>query len=212
MAVFTYGGMSGTTASTWMLDCSSGLQTVSVKYNMVPAASGGMAVDCDSVPWVVRPPRIEARKQSIELPDGARLEVDELGNYRIEDKDAKVTYRANRIREFSPHLNASDLLAQFVRYVQGLGVRQDEVLALPIELFINWLVIEAAERDRDPAPEGVTPVARHVAIAAIRKPRCLHCGRFIPAEHRRHRFAFCDPAHGLAYVERRKARPLLGVN
>ena len=49
--------------------------------------------------------------KEIELPDGAKLIVDAAGNYRIEDKDAKVTYKANRIREFSPHLNASDMVA-----------------------------------------------------------------------------------------------------
>src|SRR5574341_266260 len=79
------------------------------------------------------PDKLPAGERTIELPDGSKLILDNNGNYRIEDKDAKVTYKAHRLREFSPHLNASDLLAQFVHYVGSLGVRQGEVLGLPIE-------------------------------------------------------------------------------
>lgn len=136
----------------------------------------------------------------IDLPDGAKLIVDDAGNYRIEDADAKVTYQANRFREFSPFLNASEMLARFVEYVQKVGVKQPDVLGLPIELFINWLVIEAAERDQDPVPDGVVRVEDHQAVVATRKPKCLSCGRFIPLEHHRRRFAFCSIEHGIVYA------------
>lgn len=141
------------------------------------------------------------------LPDGSILKIDDKGNYQIEDKDAKVTYQANRIREFSPYLNASDLLAQFVKYVGSLGVKSGEVLSLPIELFINWLVIEAAERDKDPLPDGVVSIEKHKIIRQLKKPKCLQCGKFIPPIHAKNRFLFCGIEHGSRYAK--KVNPAL---
>lgn len=168
--------------------------------NLRVAPSGYPTVGSGGVVEAGFPNLIPAGKRELGLPDGSKLVVDDLGNYRIEDKDAKVTYQANRVRPFSPHLNASDLLAQFVRYAGSLGVRQREVLQLPIELFINWLVIEAAERDQDPIPEDIKPLAQQ--LSPLRKPRCLVCKRFIPLLHHRNRFPFCDPAHAERHVKR----------
>lgn len=147
------------------------------------------------------------RSQEIELPDGAKLIFDDKGNYRIEDKDAKVTYQANKIREFSPHLNASDLLVQFVKYVGSLGVKQSELLSLPIELFINWLVIEAAGRDKDPIPEDIVRVEQHRVIKMVCKPKCLKCGKYIPLVHWKNKFVFCNVDHGIDFM--RKKNPNL---
>lgn len=145
------------------------------------------------------------------MPDGARLLVDGSGNYRIEDKGAKVVYKANRVREFSPHLNASDMLAKFVEYVATLGVKQKDVMGLPIELFVNWLVITAAERDADPVPPDVKPVVAHPAIKDLMKPKCLACGRFIPRDRHTSRFDFCNAAHGEKYAKRQlESRSLAG--
>lgn len=84
------------------------------------------------------------------LPDGSVLTVDPNGNYGINDESAKVIYQACRRREFNPYLNASDLLVAFVKEVGTIdGVNQDEVLRLPIEAFINWLVLQAATKDGD---------------------------------------------------------------
>jgi hypothetical protein len=152
--------------------------------------------------------KIEAGQKKIDLPDGAKLVVDDAGNYRIEDNDAKVTYRANRIRDFSPHLNASDMVAAFVRYVGSLGLRQRDVLGLPIELFINWLVIEAAERDSDPIPADVLPVSRHPMLVKAIRPQCLKCGRFIPRVNLQRGLQFCGVEHGIAYVQRLHAKQL----
>lgn len=174
------------------------------------SGSSGTIGNLSSPPYI--PSKIPAGARTIELPDGAKLVIDDQGNYKIEDKDAKVTYQANRMREFSPHLNASDMLAAFVKYVGSLGVKQGEVLGLPIELFINWLVIEAAERDKDPLPEDVIPVAKHAVILDARKPRCLRCRRFIPLAHHRNRFPFCNVDHGIAHVERLKAPQLALAN
>ena len=143
------------------------------------------------------------------MPDGSVLSIDRDGNYKILDKGAKVTYHANRFREFSPHINASEMLAQFVEYVATLGIDRSDVLGLPIELFINWLVISAAERDKDPVPAEVRPVQEHPAIRDQLKPTCLLCKRFIPREYHRNRFDFCNVEHGIAYAK--KSAPKLNA-
>lgn len=151
----------------------------------------------------VIPKALPAKARTLGLPDGANLIVDDLGNYRIEDKDAKVTYKANRVREFSPHLNASDMVAKFLEYVGTLGVRKGDLMGLPLHLFIQWLVIEAAERDSDPLPPDVVRIEQHPTLLAMTKPKCLCCGRFVKRLHMEHKFPFCSPEHGALYVERR---------
>lgn len=152
------------------------------------------------------PLKITAGKQTIDLPDGAKLIVDDLGNYRIEDKDAKVTYKANRIREFSPHLNASDMVAKFIEYCGALGVRRGELMDLPINLFIQWLIVEAAARDDDALPDDVVPLDKSPRLIALVKPKCLACGRFIPRINMASRFPFCSPEHGARFVQRQIRR------
>lgn len=89
------------------------------------------------------------------LPDGSCLELDHQGNYVVNDTDGKTTYKASRLRDFNPFLNASDLLEEYIGELKPLGVRQDEVLQLAIEHFINWLIHKAAEKDGDPVPVDV---------------------------------------------------------
>lgn len=208
-SIFALDTASSNTASTsWAIGWTTDATSATCKYIRFNPASGYIVKAQDLGLNDSVPSKIPAGARSIELPDGAKLIIDAAGNYRIEDKDAKVTYKANRVREFSPHLNASDLLAQFVRYVGTLGVTQADVLRLPIELFINWLVIEAAERDQDPVPADVVPVESHLEIRRLRKPQCLHCGRFIPRLFTKHRFAFCGPEHGIAYLRRAEPEQL----
>lgn len=133
------------------------------------------------------------------LPDGSQIKIDDKGNYVIEDKDAKVTYLANRIREFSPYLNASDLLAEFVKYTGAMGLNRKEVLSLPIELFIAWLILEAAKKDGDPAPENVITIPN--VIQKISKPRCKICGKFIRRKISES-FKFCSIQHSQLFLAR----------
>lgn len=150
------------------------------------------------------PSKLGPGKRTIELPDGAKLEIDDLGNYHIEDKDAKVTYAANNNREFSPYLNASDMLARFVEYVRTVGIKRNEVMNLPIHLFISWLIIEAADKDGDVVPGDVVPVHRDPMLVSVLKPKCATCGRFVKRADFQQRFPFCSPDHGIVYAERKK--------
>lgn len=85
---------------------------------------------------------------------------------------------------FNRFVNASDLLEEFIRYVGALGVKQGDVLQLPIDLFIKWLIIEAAKKDGDAPPEGV--------VVQLPNIRCLKCGRFIRKDSP---IPFCSEEH-----------------
>lgn len=202
----SYGGTAilyntDTTASTWGTASTLNIQWSTGTVSTVSDSGSGYCITGGERVVEVIPADLPAGNRTLGLPDGSKLIMDDMGNYRIEDAQAKVKYQANRVREFSPHLNASDLLADFVRYVGTLGVKQSEVLGLPIELFINWLIIEAAERDRDPVPADVVPVAKHTKLLEVRKPKCLQCGRFIPLLHNRNRFPFCNPGHAAKHLD-----------
>ena len=130
-----------------------------------------------------------------ELPDGSKLIIDKDGNYHIDDKNAKVRYKSNNNREFSRHLNASDLLAEFLTDIDKLGIKREEVMKLPLHLFVAWLVIQAAERDNDPIPTDLVPLEQDPSLQSIIYPRCLGCGRFISRLHHVNSFEYCSPAH-----------------
>lgn len=144
------------------------------------------------------------KNRQYKLPDGSKINIDELGNYKIEDKDAKVTYEACKIREFSPHINASDLLANFVGDVGKLGLGKKEVMSLPIELFIKWLILEAAKRDGDEVPPDVVAIEQNNVIKLTLRPKCLSCGRFIKRINHQNRFPFCSPIHGERYINKKQ--------
>ena len=127
----------------------------------------------------------------IELPDGTVVDVAKDGSFKILDADAKVTYRACRIRNFNPFLNASDKLEAFIRFCgQEARVRRDEMLDLPLKLFIGWLVMEAAKADGEPEPTDI-PLLPDLRRRAV--PRCLGCGRFMSRRLVRARIVHCSP-------------------
>jgi hypothetical protein len=111
-------------------------------------------------------------------------------------KDEDITYKPPP-REFNPFLNASDQLEAFIKFVGTLGVRQSEVLSLPIDLFIKWLILEAAKRDDEPAPEDV--------VVIVEQPRCLGCQRWMKKCSESRRVPFCAPACLAMYSNRRSA-------
>lgn len=113
----------------------------------------------------------DGRSCIIALPDGSQIHVGNNGNYQIDDRNAEVIYRANRIRDFNRFLNASEIMEEFVRYVGTLGVKQGDVLNLPISLFINFLVVRAADADGEPTPD--VAIEKHPALTS----KCPQCGR-----------------------------------
>lgn len=124
---------------------------------------------------------------NVHLPDGSVLMVGSDGSFTINDKDAKVTYRANRLRDFNPFINASDKLEGFIKLCGALGVKQDEMMQMPVKLFIGWLIIEAARADGEqPDVNLLDGIHDHV------RPRCT-CGRFIARERIRKKVFFCRP-------------------
>ena len=144
---------------------------------------------------------IEVQPNStMKLPDGSVVKVDALGNFTVCDKDAVVTYRGSNVREFNRHINASDLLEAFIGDLGKLGVKQDEVLGIPIEMFINWLIFQAAEQDGDDAPADV-PLLES-SVNPHKHPKCLGCGRFIRKTLVEHKVHFCNPEHHERYLKR----------
>lgn len=76
--------------------------------------------------------------------------------------------------DFNPFINASDRLEEFIAFAGENKVRRGEVLKLPVELFLKWLIIQACEAD-DEEPN----VTLDMATARPAQPRCLGCQRFM---------------------------------
>ena len=132
---------------------------------------------------------------SVVMPDGSIIEISNDGNYVIKDKNANVTYKANRLnRDFNKFMNASDMLEEFINYVKTLDISQSEFLKLPIELFINWLIINACTIDGDIPPELPTLPA---------PTTCLHCNKIIESNKK---IQFCCKEHMIEYWDEEELR------
>jgi len=129
----------------------------------------------------------DGTERNIHLPDGTFILVAKDGSFTINDKDAKVTYRANRVRNFNAFVNASDKLEAFIAFCGAAGVRQGEMLDIPIKHFIAWLIVEAAKADGEAEPATEMPM-----LPAPRATRC-RCGRFMPRKLVERKIAFCRP-------------------
>ena len=199
---------------------STGTSTASTSYSTIylhsPTSSTTSTVWSDTgtnaVLAVNRPPMQThlVRGQKVTLPDGSKLEIDYQGNFKILDDDAKITYLGNRIREFNKFINASDLLEQFIKDLGSAGIRQGEVLAVPIEAFINWIVHMAAEQDGDPVPDEVPKFP--LEDWGKRHPRCKGCGRFIPANKVSLGVNFCSGLHMDRYLEKQRGERMRGLH
>lgn len=108
---------------------------------------------------------IEKGAGTIELPSGDKLTIAPDGQYALTDTSDRVLFKSRKAFvtrsansnafRIDQYLLTSDALEEFIKEVGELGVTQDQLLNLPIETFINWLVIKAAERDDEPIPEGI---------------------------------------------------------
>jgi len=185
----TSGTSSGTATASW--------------YNTSTASSTSTATVMDIIKGEAQyvDGDIEVQPNSeLKLPDGSVINVDDYGNFTISDKDAIITYKGSNVREFNKHINASDLLEAFIKDLGALGVKQDQVLNVPIEIFINWLIFKAAEEDGDKAPDDVPLL--ETSVKPHKHPKCLCCGKFIKKTLVEHKIHFCNPAHHELYLER----------
>lgn len=135
------------------------------------------------------------------LADGTILDIDDNGNFEIIDKDAKVTYKANNVREFNKYLNASDVLEDFIKYLGSMGVTKKNLKDINIEMFILWLIITAAEKD-----DIEKPVAEVLKLEDMTKrmhyDRCTCCGRFLSKTKVQAGIKFCSGDHMDRYLEK----------
>lgn len=133
----------------------------------------------------------EGVELKITMPNGAVLTVNKDGSYEMVD-DGKIIYKGCKVREFNRFINASDLLEEFIRFMgQKFNVKQGEILQIPIELFINWLIIRACQEDGDEIPKDVLRIEDHKYVKRI-IPRCKCCGRFIPRKLNDNSVIFCN--------------------
>ena len=138
------------------------------------------------------------------LPDGSELVPDGKGGCEQVASDGTVTYRPCSIRNFNRFLNASDLVDEFIRALGTAGMKQDQVLKIPLGPFIHWLIGKAAEADGDPVPADIPPVKHDPQLAMFRKePRCKLCGRFLPKRMAQGGMFFCSGRHMDRYAKQK---------
>jgi len=154
---------------------------------------------------LVEASQVLMRGRTYDMPDGSKVAIDQDGGFQIDDKDAKVLYRASHMRDFNPFMNASDLLEAYITELVPLGVRQDQVLHLEIERFIFWLIHKAAEHDHDPTPTSIPKLPPRTVLI---RNRCAACGRFILRAFVDSSIFFCTPEHLLKQLNRKNLRGL----
>lgn len=96
---------------------------------------------------------------------------------------------------FNKYVNGSDLMEEFIRYLGTEGVRKGEMMELPVELFIKWLIIRACEEDKEE-----TDVVLKLP-APKQQPRCLSCRRWM----RQAQVLLCGPPCATRYFARNLA-------
>lgn len=75
---------------------------------------------------------------------------------------------------FNKYVNASDLMNEFIEWLGAQGVRKREIMALPMELFVKWLIVRACEED------GEEPIVKvELPAKAIGRKRCIICRKFM---------------------------------
>jgi hypothetical protein len=108
-----------------------------------------------------------------DIVNGWTVTSDDASTIGIDVVDNTPPRRLAPPLEFNRYINASDLLEEFLRYAGKEGVRAGEVLQLPIDLFLKWLIIRACEEDRqEPNVTLTLPPPKP-------QPRCLGCGKFM---------------------------------
>lgn len=94
--------------------------------------------------------------------------------FTIMPAPAAVPAPAPAPRAFNRYVNGSDLLEEFIAYLGTEGVRKREIMGLPVELFVKWLIIRACEQEQEEPGVVLT------LPAPKPQPRCLGCQRWMP--------------------------------
>lgn len=106
-------------------------------------------------------------------------------------------------RRVNRFLATSDMLEEFLREMSAEGIGRASMLDLPIELFVSWLVVKAAEADQETVPENVTDPRRRIH-ALPKRHLCRGCNNEITADLRARGLQWCSAACvGLAFEQRR---------
>lgn len=99
------------------------------------------------------------------VPKGRR------GRRKVVPPHADMPIRQPPPAAFNRYINGSDLLQEFIRFLGQHRVRKGEALKMSLELFIQWLIIEAAKADNEEPPIQLRLPAP--------KLRCLQCKRIL---------------------------------
>jgi hypothetical protein len=163
--------------------------------NYITGTGGGYTTTSDAI---IREIEVQAPTKLLpgttyNMPDGSKVIIGADGGFTIDDKYARRLYKAAKVHDFNPFLNAADLIEEYIQELVPQGIRQDEVLHLEIEKFIFWLVHKAAEKDNDPIPQDIPRLPDLRRIKTL--PRCGYCARFIRKAWARAQVNFCSPIH-----------------
>jgi len=131
----------------------------------------------------------------LKMKDGSIIRVDTKGNFQVDDKNAKVIYKGNNIREFNRYINASDIIEEFIRFLgQEFHVNQEQILQVPLELLINFLILRASEEDGDSCDQEIKRLSEGAKKNRYYN-RCKSCGRFISKKLSDAGINFCNSEH-----------------
>jgi len=137
--------------------------------------------------------KINSLEGEVEFPDGSILKINKDGSFKIDDKDSKVIYKANNIREFNRYINASDLLEEFIRFLgEEFNIRQNQIMDVPINVFIEWLIVQAAIKDGDEYENDKMLLESGVQKKCNWYRRCKCCGRYIQKKMYEAGLSFCN--------------------
>lgn len=202
-----YGGTGAGATTYYVSNTSSTSITTASSYLSSPQIGiGNFIVNSDGFPTTL------LAAGTYNLEDGTKLIIDDKGNFRIEDKDAKVTYKSNNVREFNKYINSSDLLSDFIEDMGKLGATAEQVLNTPIQFFIRWLIYKSAESDGEESDESLLDITKSVKMN-IEPPKritfkCKHCGKFIPNNNANNGIMFCNGNHADLFINKLKVLEL----
>ena len=137
------------------------------------------------------------------LPNGTVLTLGLNDKIVVNDKDAKVLYESPETRRFNRYLNASDLLEDFVGFCGQNNLSKKEFSELPLEIFIYWLIVRAAEADGDSTDEVLPLLTTAVKESNLHGARCKCCGKYLPKKFVDNGINFCSTDHMAQFMDRK---------